>query len=328
MAGPAAPSRTHRSGVGGQGITIGLVSAAAFGTSGALAKSLLGAGWSPGAAVTARIAGAALLLAVPAAIELRGRWHTLRANVWLVLAYGLLAIAGCQLFYFNAVQTLSVGVALLLEYLGLVLVVGWVWLRGRPPRRWTVIGVVLAVAGLVLVLDVTGGMTVDPVGVLWGLGAAVGVAAYFVLSARESTGLPPLAMAAGGMVVGAVGLGLAAGIGVLPMRVSADDVRLAGLDLPWFVPLIGLCLVSTAVAYATGIAAARRLGPKVAAFLGLTEVLFAIVIAWVLLDELPMPIQLAGGVLIIGGVAAVRYDELLDGTDVLEPPATPVEPHG
>jgi drug/metabolite transporter (DMT)-like permease len=314
--------------IGGSGLAVGLLSAAAFGTSGALAKSLLDAGWSPGAAVTARIAGAALLLAGPALLQLRGNWRVLRANGWLILAYGLLAIAGCQLFYFNAVQTLSVGVALLLEYLGLVLVVGWIWLRGRPPGRWTVIGVVLAVAGLVLVLDVTGGATVDLVGVLWGLGAAVGVATYFVLSSEESTGLPPLAMAAGGMVVGALGLGAAAAVGVLPMRVSSDDVRLAGQDLPWFVPLVALCLVATAVAYATGIAAARRLGAKVAAFLGLTEVVFAILIAWVLLDELPLPIQLAGGVLIVGGVAAVRYDELRDDGAAADPDAALAEPHG
>jgi drug/metabolite transporter (DMT)-like permease len=313
---------------GSSGLAMGLLSAAAFGTSGALAKSLLEAGWSPGAAVTARITGAAALLAVPALFELRGRWSTVRASLGLVLVYGLVAIAGVQLFYFNAVQTLSVGVALLLEYLGLVLVVGWVWFRGRRPGVWTWVGVGSAVAGLLLVLDVVGGVTVDAVGVLWGLGAAIGVAVYFVLSSTDSTGLPPLAMAAGGMTVGALGLWVAAGLGVLPMRAPAADVRLGGVDVPWFVPLVLLGLLSTALAYATGIVAARRLGPKVAAFLGLTEVLFAVAFAWVLLDELPLPIQLAGGVLIVAGVAAVRYDELDD--PALQPAAgeVPVEPHG
>jgi len=323
MTGPDQPSR-----IGGSGIAVGLLSAAAFGTSGALAKSLLEAGWSPGAAVTARITGAAALLLVPALVQLRGRWHAVRANLAMVLAYGLVAIAGVQLFYFNAVQTLSVGVALLLEYLGLVLVVGWIWFRGRRPGAWTWIGVVLAVAGLLLVLDVVGGGTVDAVGVLWGLGAAIGVAVYFVLSSKEATGLPPLAMAAGGMTVGALGLWVAAGVGVLPMQAPALDVRLGGVHVPWFVPLVLLCLLSTALAYATGIVAARRLGPKVAAFLGLTEVLFAVGFAWVLLDELPLPIQLAGGVLIVAGVAAVRYDELSDPALVPAEGEVPVEPHG
>jgi len=292
------------------GVALALVSAAAFGTSGPLAKSLLESGWSPGAAVAARITGAAALLVVPAAIELRGRWDVLRSNAGLILAYGLVAIAGCQLFYFNAVQTLSVGVALLLEYLGLILVVAWLWFRGQRPRHWTVVGVVLAVLGLVLVLDVTGSAGLDPVGVAWGLGAAVCLAVYFTLSARESTGVPPLTMAASGMVVAAAGLWTAAGLGALPMRFRSAEVDLAGAVLPWFVPLVGLCVLSTSFAYATGIAAARSLGPKLAAFLGLTEVLFAVAIAWVLLDELPLPVQLLGGVLILSGVAAVRYDEL------------------
>ncbi|MHB1139307.1 MAG: EamA family transporter, partial [Microthrixaceae bacterium] len=202
---PTGPTRRSTS-----GIAMGLLSAAAFGTSGALAKSLLEAGWSPGAAVTARITGAAALLVVPAILELRGRWSAVRANLAMVVVYGLVAIAGVQLFYFNAVQTLSVGVALLLEYLGLVLVVGWIWYRGRRPGAWTWVGVVLAVAGLLLVLDVVGGVTVDVVGVMWGLGAAFGVAVYFVLSSREATGLPPLAMAAGGMTVGSLALWVAA----------------------------------------------------------------------------------------------------------------------
>jgi drug/metabolite transporter (DMT)-like permease len=45
-------------------------------------------------------------------------------------------------------------------------------------------------------------------------------------------------------------------------------------------------------------------------FLGLIEVVFAIVVAWLLLGELPTSMQLGGGALIIAGVALVRVDEL------------------
>ena len=101
----------------------------------------------------------------------------LRRNLGMVAIYGLVAIAGCQVFYFNAVQHLSVGVALLLEYMGIILVVGWLWLRsGQRPRRLTIAGSVAAVVGLVLVLDLAGDTQIDLVGVLWGLGAAVGLA--------------------------------------------------------------------------------------------------------------------------------------------------------
>lgn len=293
------------------GLWFALVSAAAFGTSGSLAKSLLETGWTPGAAVLTRIGGAALLLAVPAVLALRGRWHLLRRHAGTIAVYGLVAMAACQLFYFNAVTTLSVGVALLLEYLGPVLVVGWLWLRhGRRPRRFTLLGIVLSLAGLVLVLDVTGGMRVDPAGALWGLGAAVGLAVYFVLSAHETSGLPPIVMAAGGMVVATAALALAGLVGVMPLAWSTADVHLAGTALPWFVPVLLLVVVAAALAYALGIAGTRRLGSTVAAFVGLSEVLFSVLFAWLLLGELPLPVQLLGGVLIVGGVVAVRYDEL------------------
>ena len=72
-----------------------------------------------------------------------------------------------------------------------MLVVVWLWARhGQRPRRWTVVGIALAIVGLVLVLDVLGGIRVDVAGVLWALGAAAGLAAFFVLSGRDDTGPP------------------------------------------------------------------------------------------------------------------------------------------
>lgn len=307
--------------MGAGAIGMALLSAALFATSGPFGKALLDAGWSPGAAVTVRITTAGLLLLVPSVVALRGRWDLLRANAGTVALYGVLAVAGCQLFYFNAVRTLSVGVALLLEYLGLVFVVGWNWYRDRrPPSRRTLVGVALAVAGLVLVLDVVGDASVDLVGALWGIGAAVGLAAFFVLSANDSSGLPPITMAGGGMLVGAVVLALAAATGILPFEWARDDVVLAGSTQPWWVPVAGISVLAGACSYATGIAAARRLGSKLAAFVGLTEVLFAVALSWLLLDQTLAPVQLAGGVLILAGVAAVRAD-----TDEDEEPSVGAE---
>ncbi|WP_225754680.1 DMT family transporter [Actinotalea sp. Marseille-Q4924] len=308
----------------GPGLVLALVSAATFGSSGPFAKALLDSGWSPGAAVTARIGGAALLLLVPSVLLLRGRWHVLRRHAALMVVYGVVAMAAVQLAFFNAVTTLSVGVALLLEYLGVVLVVVWLWVRhGQRPRRWTLAGVVLSVAGLVLVLDLGGAASVDLGGVLWGLGAAVGLAAYFVLSAREAAGLPPLVMACGGMVAATVALVLAGALGVMPMTAGTQDVVLAGAVLPWWLAVLELVVVAAVLAYATGIAATRRLGSKVAGFVGLTEVMFSLVFAWVLLGELPLPVQLAGGALIVAGVLAVRYDELRGAVQPVVPPAPP-----
>ena len=227
----------RRAGRGSAGLSLGILSAAAFGTSGAFAASLIGAGWSPAAAVLARITVAGLILTIPALVQMRGRWGMLRRAAPRVIAFGVAGVAGCQLFYFNAVATMPVGVALLLEYLGSVLVVGWLWARhGQRPRRLTVTGAAASIAGLILVLNLTGAAGINAAGVMWGLLAAVALAIYFVLSAATGDEpLPPIVMAWGGMCVGAVVLGLLGGIGLLPMVASTRPVDFLHHQVSWVV---------------------------------------------------------------------------------------------
>jgi drug/metabolite transporter (DMT)-like permease len=299
------------SGFMASGLGIALFSSAVFGISGSFAKALLETGWTPGAAVTARLTGAALILAIPAVLALRGRWHQLKDNWVTIGLFGLIGVAACQLFYFNAVARLSVGVALLLEYLAPVIIVLWLWIASRKrPRPLTVAGSLLSLGGLVLVLDLTGAVKVDFVGVLWGLAAAVCLAIYFFITAKENDTLPPIVLASVGLMVGAVVMWLAAATGMMPMAFSTADTKLGPWITPWWVSLGGLIVLATVFAYVAGVMAARALGSKVASFVSLTEVLFAVIWAWLLLGELPAAIQLLGGALIVGGVIFVRVDEL------------------
>ncbi len=293
------------------GLTLALLAGVGFGASGALAKGLLGEGWTPAAAVTWRVGVAAVALAVPAAWQLRGRWGLLRRGWLSIVLFGVLAVATCQLAYFFAVERLSVAVALLLEYSGVILVVLWLWLRrGHRPQPLTLVGAAVSLTGLALMLDVFGSTAVDPIGVMWALLAAVGLAAYFIISADQSHGLPGLATAGGGLVVGAAVLFIAGASGLVPFRWHVGQVELLDLRLPWWSVVGALALFSTALAYSVGIAAARRLGPKLASFIAFSEVGFAVLWAWVLLDELPAAIQLVGGLLLVAGIVLVRLDEM------------------
>ncbi len=292
------------------GLLLAVLSAAAFGTSGVFAAGLLDAGWSAASAVTVRVGLGALALTVPAVLQLRGRWGLLRGNVGAVLAFGALAVALPQLAYFSAVARLSVGVALLLEYSAVLLVVLWTWARlGQRPGPVTATGVVVALAGLFLVLDVARGARLDAVGIAWGLLAAVGLAAYFVLSARTDGALPPLVSAWAGLVVGGLVLALAALVGVVPWRTTASDVEFAGASTSWLVPVLGLSLLAAAFAYATGIAAIRLLGSRLSSFVGLSEVLFAVLAAWLALGQRPGTVQLIGGAVVLAGIVLVRLGE-------------------
>ena len=122
---------TPQPGVRAVGLAVALASAAMFATSGSFARPLLESGWSPAAAVIVRLGLASLVLAPLAALALRGRWHVLRDKWRAILMYGLFGGAAVQVAYFNAITYIEVGVALMLEYLGVVLVVLYVWARTR-----------------------------------------------------------------------------------------------------------------------------------------------------------------------------------------------------
>ena len=292
------------------GLAFAVASAVTFGLSGALARGLLDTGWSAGATVALRIAIAAAVLVVPGALALRGRWHLVRDNAGLVVVYGLAAVAGAQLCYFYAVTYMQVSVALLLEYTAPVAVVVWLWLRhGHRPSALTLAGAAIAATGLLLVLDVISGAELSTVGVLWALGAMVGAATYFVISADEDNGLPGITLAAGGLLVGGVVLLVAGLSGLVPFRMSTADAVYDGRTVAWWVPVLALGLVTAAFAYVTGIAAGRRLGSRLASFVALGEVLAAVAWAWLLLGELPGTIQLAGGLLVLAGVVVVKLGE-------------------
>ena len=293
----------------GSGWVFALVSAAAFGLSGALGHGLMDAGWSAAAAVAVRVLLGAAVLAPVAIAQLNGRWQLVRRHLPLVAAYGAVPVAGCQLAYFTAVKHVPVGVALLIEYTAPVAVVGWLWLRhGQRPTRLTVAGAALGVAGLLLVIDLTGGTT-SAVGVLWSLVAMVGAACYFLLSSRDVGGLPGTVLAAGGLLVGGVLLLLAGLAGLVPFTVSVAPVVFDGFTVSWWIPVAALGVFTAAVAYGCGIAAARRLGARLASFVALSEVVAALVFAGLLLGQAPAPVQLLGGVLIVAGVVAVRRGE-------------------
>jgi drug/metabolite transporter (DMT)-like permease len=290
----------------GTGLALALVSAVTFGLSGPFAKALIDAGWSATGTVLVRLGGAAVVLAVILAATRPGVLVAIRRDGFGLLLYGVLAMALVQVAFFNAVRYLAVPVALLLEYAGPVLVIVWVWLvRRQPPTRRTLLGGGLAIAGLVLVVQIWSVDAVSLAGLAWGLTAAVCQSGYFLIADRADVGTPPLVLAGAGMVVGTVTVWLLGLVGLLPIAVDphAVGVALAGVDVGWPVTAALLILVSTVLAYLTGIGAIRRIGASRASLVGLLEVVSSAVASWLLLDEVPTAVQGVGGALILLGVA-------------------------
>jgi len=292
----------------------GLAASLAFSMSGTFVRPLFNAGWSPGAAVLWRVTCAALLLLPVGLWVMRGRLRVVLAEWRVILGFGTLAVATAQLMYFAAVSRMSVSIALLLEYMAPVLLVLLAWVRTRhAPSRLVTAGTLVSVLGLLCILDLTGAR-LDALGVMFGFAAMIGAAAYFVLGARPSR-LHPLALPAFGLPVGAVVLGLATLVGALPYSAPLVDVALMGTPVPWWLPLGVVVLSGTLLAYTLGVTGISLMGERLSSFVSLSEVLFAALVAAFVLGEIPSPIQVLGGALIVTGVVLIR----IAGETVLDP---------
>jgi drug/metabolite transporter (DMT)-like permease len=293
------------------GLLVALVAATTFGTSGALIKPMLAAGWSPAAAVTIRVFIGGVVLLPFALIALRGRWSVAWTNRGRILAMAFVGVAGTQLVYFASIQRIAVGTAILIEYMAPLLLVALAWVRTRKaPKAVVLIGSVVAIGGLVLVVSPGGGGTLDPLGVFFAVLAMIGCAIYYLVAAQPSNGLPAVVLAAFGLIIGAAILALAGVFRLVPFTMEFGAVSLFGNTVGWWVPMLFIGVISTAVAYATSISASEMLGSRLASFVGLLEVVAATFFAWLLLGESLTIAQLLGGVLILVGIGFVRAEKV------------------
>lgn len=285
------------------GLSFAVFSAITFGGSGPFAKALIGAGFSPQQAAWLRILGAAALL-VPLVLIFRGAagLRAARASWPQLVLYGLTGIAGCQTLFFIAASRLPVGVAILLEFTGPVLVVGWLKF-GRKVHvpRAAALGVVIALVGLACVVEIWSGLQLDMIGLLAGLGAAACQATYFILIDKLTGLADPLVMTAAGSVVGAVVLTAVAVPWTVPWHALTDTIAIGERSAPGWTFAAWLIVVSTVVAYLAGAAAVQRLSAAIGGAVAYVEVVAASVFAWILLGETLTTPQVIGGTIVLAG---------------------------
>lgn len=290
------------------GFVLTLASSFFFAVSGPIAKSMYAIGWAPGSVVLLRLTGCALLLLIPTLISLRGKWGEVRRHWRTVVTYGLVSMAGVQGFYFMSVQHLTVAVALLLEMTAPMIIVFWIWMRTRNrPATVTFIGIVVSLIGLVLILDLRNS-TISIFGVVMAMSAAVCLASYFLVSAKESISVPPVGLTGLGMIIGSAAMGIIVLTRLMPAGVVFADVDFGGYRVSWILPM-AMIVLFTVGAYITGILGLRYIGATVGSFVNLIEVPFSVIAAWLILFEMPAAIQLFGGVFILGGVVFIKWGE-------------------
>ncbi|MGH3876632.1 MAG: EamA family transporter [Actinophytocola sp.] len=311
----------------GRGTLLIVFASLSFGASGPLAKPAMDAGLSPEEMVSARIGLAALVLLAVVALWRPALLRVRRSDWRLLVGYGLVGVAGVQLFYFGAVARIPIGVAMLLEFTSPVLVALWVRFVRRvvlPARMW--VGTVLAVVGLAMVAQVWDGLRLDAIGLLLGAGAALCSAAYFIVGERGARRLDPLGMVTWGMVVGAVAISVLAPPWSLPFELFGVGADFGGRQVPVWLLLVACAVVSTALAYLLSISSLRDLPANVVSVLGLLEPVVAMTLAWLMLGQSLTAVQLVGAGVLLCGATVVQQAARAPVVADLLPDGEPVHP--
>lgn len=197
------------------------------------------------------------------------RWHLSRADARAIVLYGA-ALGGMNLMFYMSLRTLPFGLAVAIEFSGPLAVAIW-----SSRRAVDFVWVALAMAGLGMLLPLgLNGSTLDPVGVMYALGAAVFWALYIVFGKR-----------AGHLHAGhTVSLGLlVAALVVVPVGVVHAGAAL----LSPTVLLIGVAVaaVSSAIPISLEMMALKRLPKEAFGIMISMEPAVAAVLALMLLGE-------------------------------------------
>jgi drug/metabolite transporter (DMT)-like permease len=288
-------------GMGRTGALFCLASAASFGAMGVFGKLAYADGVTVGTLLTARFALAALVLW--AVVVAGGRVAALRAaparDVALALALGAIGYSAQAGAYFAALQRLDAGLLGLLVYTFPVMVTLAALALGRERFSGrTAAALLLACAGIALVLAGAAGGALDPAGTALGLGAAVVYSTYILVSEGVAERLGALTLAT--LVCTGACVTLTAG------SLLTGDLRPGAVTVAGYGWLAALALVSTVGAIGLFFAGLRRVGPTAASILSTLEPVVTVALAAAAFGEALGPAQAVGGALVLGAAVALR----------------------
>jgi drug/metabolite transporter (DMT)-like permease len=293
------------------GYTMVLVSATLFGINGPVAKVALASGLSSLRLTEARCAGAFVGLTVlalaldPASLRVR------RDEVLRLAIFGVVGVAFVQLFYFLALHRLPVGIALLIQYIGPVLVAIWARTFGheRVRRRiWAALA--LSLTGLALMVQLWRGVTLDGLGVVFALIAAVVFAFYLLIAEREVARRPAIPLLAWGFFFATVFWTVVQPWWSFPAHTVGTRVSLEGNLASWHLPVWALVLwvvvLGSIVPFVLIVGALRHISATRVGIAAMLEPVVATITAWVWLKESLTAAQLAGAAVVLCGIALAQ----------------------
>jgi drug/metabolite transporter (DMT)-like permease len=293
------------------GFAMVLVAATLFGINGSVAKVALSSGLTSLRLTEARCAGAFIGLACVAIARDRSCLRTTPRELLRLAAFGIAGVALVQLFYFLAIHRLPIGIALLIQYLGplLVAIYAGTFAHEHVGRRiW--LALALSIAGLGLMVQLWSGIALDGLGVVYALISAVIFAVYLLLAEREVKERDSISLMAWGFFFATIFWTFAQPWWSFPASRADDSVTLQGhlasLHVPVWALVLWVIVLGSIVPFSLIVGGLRHVSATRVGVAAMLEPVVATIVAWAWLQESLSPVQFAGAGVVLAGILVAQ----------------------
>jgi drug/metabolite transporter (DMT)-like permease len=268
------------------GYAMALGAGTLFAINGTVSKVILESGLSSLRLTEVRSTGALIGLFLIILATRPDALRTDRRELLHLAAFGVFGVALVQLFYFLAIHRLEIGVSLVIQYLGPLLVALWARFVGKEHvRRRIWVALALALGGLSLVVDLWRGVSLDGLGVTFSL-LCFGFlfASVFWAIVQPWWSFP---------------------FGVAGERISLHG-NLASLHLPVWALIAWVVLAGTIAPFLLIVGALQHLPATRVGVIAMLEPVIGTLVAFAWLDETLGAQQLAGGGVVLAGIVLAQ----------------------
>src|SRR5262245_37424372 len=278
---------------------------------GTVSKVVLGAGISSLRLLEVRSLGAAVGFVLVLLVVAPSRLRASRRELPFLAVFGICGLAFVQWLYFLSIHRLAVGIALLIEYLGALLVALWArYVFHEPVRRRIWVALALALAGLAMIVDLLGGGELSTTGIVFALVAAVAYTAYILLAERGVGDRDAVSLLAWGFGFAALFLAVVEPWWSFPAGRAGDSVSLLGHlgshELPVWALMAYVVVVGTIAPFFLLVSALRHLPATRVAIIAMLEPVVATIVAWAWLGESLSAIQILGAMIVLAAIVLAQ----------------------
>jgi drug/metabolite transporter (DMT)-like permease len=289
------------------GYAMVLAATGMWGINGTVSKAILSSGLSSPRLTEVRSTGAALVLGAALLATQPWRLRVRRDEILFLLVFGTFGLAAVQWLYFFAIHRLQIGIALLIQYLAPVLIALWArFVMKEPVRRRIWLALILSLGGLSLVVDLWHGFSLDALGAVASLGAAIAFALYILLAERAVGRRDPVSLLCIGFAVAALFWAVLQPWWSFPTALVDDQVRLDGALLVtttsvWLL-MLTMIVVGTILPFLLLVGALRHISATRVGVTAMFEPVAGALVAYAWLGESLSAVQLAGGAIVLTGI--------------------------